>query len=48
MKVLVLGGTGMVGSHFMKSYKADGCEVWGLARNSASSRLGLIVSIPSR
>lgn len=42
MKVLVLGGTGMVGSHFMNSYKNDGAEVWGLARNSASSRMAAI------
>ncbi|MCR4892675.1 MAG: GDP-mannose 4,6-dehydratase [Lachnospiraceae bacterium] len=39
MKVLVLGGTGMVGSHFMKYYQEKGCEVWGLARNSAASRM---------
>ena len=42
MKVLVLGGTGMVGSHFMKSYREDGAEVYGVARNSASSRLSAI------
>ncbi len=42
MKVLVLGGTGMVGSHFMKSYKDEGAEVWGIARNSASSRMAAI------
>ena len=42
MKVLVLGGTGMVGSHFMKQYKQDGHEVYGVARNSASSRMSAI------
>lgn len=42
MKVLVLGGTGMVGSHFMKSYIDEGAEVYGLARNSASSRMAAI------
>ncbi len=42
MKVLVLGGTGMVGSHFMNSYREEGAEVWGLARNSASSRMEAI------
>ena len=39
MKVLVLGGTGMVGSHFMRKYKEDGHEVYGVARNSAASRM---------
>ncbi len=39
MRVLVLGGTGMVGSHFMNSYRNKGAQVWGLARNSASSRM---------
>jgi len=42
MKVLVTGGTGMVGSHFMNSFKNDGCEVYGIARNSASSRMAAI------
>lgn len=42
MKVLVLGGTGMVGSHFMNSYREDGAEVWGIARNSASSRMSAV------
>lgn len=42
MKVLVTGGTGMVGSHFMNSYKQDGAEVYGIARNSASSRLAAV------
>lgn len=42
MKVLVLGGTGMVGSHFMNSYKNEGAETYGLARNSASSRMAAI------
>lgn len=43
MKVLVLGGTGMVGSHFVKSYLDEGTnEVYSLARNSASSRMAAI------
>lgn len=42
MHVLVLGGTGMVGSHFMKSYMDEGTEVYGVARNSASSRMAAI------
>ena len=42
LKVLVLGGTGMVGSHFMKKYKDDGYDVYGVARNSASSRMAAI------
>lgn len=42
MKVLVTGGTGMVGSHFMNSFKADGAEVYGIARNSAASRMAAI------
>ena len=42
MKVLVLGGTGMVGSHFMNSYKKEGAETYGLARNSASSRMAAV------
>ena len=42
MKVFVTGGTGMVGSHFMNSFRKDGCEVWGCARNSASSRMDAI------
>ena len=29
MKILVLGGTGMVGSHFMNRYREEGAEVWG-------------------
>lgn len=42
MKILVLGGTGMVGSHFMNRYREEGAEVWGVARNSASSRMTAI------
>lgn len=36
--VLITGITGMVGQHFAKSFRADGYEVWGIARASASSR----------
>lgn len=39
MKVIVTGGTGMVGSQFMRSYLEEGNEVYGIARNSASSRM---------
>ncbi len=42
MKVLVTGGTGMVGSHFMKSFSDDKARVLGIARNSASSRMAAI------
>lgn len=42
MKVIVTGGTGMVGSHFMSSYLKEGAEVYGIARNSASSRMAAI------
>ena len=42
MKALVLGGTGMIGSHFMKSFKDDGYEVYGVARNSATSRMAAL------
>jgi len=42
LRVLVTGGTGMVGSHFMNSYKNDGYEVYGIARNSASSRMAAV------
>ncbi len=42
MKVIVTGGTGMVGSHFMNSFKASGAEVYGIARNSASSRMAAV------
>lgn len=42
MKVLVTGGTGMVGSHFMNSYREENVEVYGIARNSASSRLAAV------
>lgn len=42
MRVLVTGGTGMVGSHFMQSYTKDGAEVKGIARNSAASRMAAI------
>ena len=42
MRVLVTGGTGMVGSHFMRSYREDGAEVIGIARNSAASRMAAV------
>ena len=42
MKVLITGITGMVGTHFADIYRAAGAEVWGVARNSASSRMQAI------
>jgi GDP-4-dehydro-6-deoxy-D-mannose reductase len=39
MKILITGITGMVGSYFYKMYKEKGDEVYGIARNSASSRM---------
>ena len=42
MRVLITGGTGMVGSGFVKSYKQEGHEVWSIARYSASSRMSAI------
>ena len=32
----------IAGSHFMNRYKQDGAEVYGIARNSASSRLAAV------
>ncbi len=42
MKVLVLGGTGMVGSHFVNSYRSEGAEVLSVARNSSASRMAAV------
>lgn len=42
MRVLVLGGTGMIGSHFVNSYRNEGAEVWSFARNSSSSRMSAL------
>ena len=42
MKILVTGVTGMVGSHFAESYRKDGHEVYGIARNSAASRIAAV------
>ena len=39
MRVLVTGGTGMVGSHFMRMFREQGPQAWGIARYSASSRM---------
>ncbi|MDR2563599.1 MAG: GDP-mannose 4,6-dehydratase [Prevotellaceae bacterium] len=41
-KVLITGITGMVGSYFQLMYKDRGYEVYGIARNSASSRMEAI------
>ena len=42
MKALVLGGTGMVGSHFMKKFRDMKIDVYGIARNSASCRISAV------
>lgn len=42
MRALVLGGTGMVGSHFMKKFRDMKIDVYGIARNSASSRISAV------
>jgi GDP-4-dehydro-6-deoxy-D-mannose reductase len=39
MKVFITGITGMVGSEFARAYEAQGAEVFGIARNSAASRM---------
>jgi GDP-4-dehydro-6-deoxy-D-mannose reductase len=39
MKAFITGITGMIGSHFYKELSIRGYEVYGIARNSASSRL---------
>jgi GDP-4-dehydro-6-deoxy-D-mannose reductase len=39
MKVFITGITGMVGSEFARAYSARGAEVFGIARNSAASRM---------
>ena len=39
MKVLITGITGMVGGEFAKVYEKRGCEVVGIARNSAPARM---------
>ena len=40
--ILVTGGTGMVGSHFMRMFRQQGHNVWGIARYSASSRMSTL------
>lgn len=42
MKIVVLGGTGMVGSEFVRSFRKDNHECWAVARNSAASRLNAV------
>ena len=42
MKVVVLGGTGMIGSHFVNSYRTEGADVWSVSRNSSSSRMAVV------
>ena len=39
MKTLITGITGMIGTHVWAATKARGWPTWGIARNSASSRL---------
>ncbi|MDR1897755.1 MAG: GDP-mannose 4,6-dehydratase [Prevotellaceae bacterium] len=42
MRILITGITGMVGSYFYRMYKERGNEVYGIARNSASSRMEVV------
>lgn len=42
MKVFITGITGMVGAEFARAYAAQGAEVYGIARSSASSRMEAI------
>lgn len=42
MKVFITGITGMVGAEFARAYTARGAEVYGVARNSAASRMGAV------
>lgn len=42
MRVLITGITGMIGSHFARASREKGWETFGIARNSASSRLAAI------
>lgn len=42
MKALITGITGMIGSHFTNATRSKGWETFGVARNSASSRLAAI------
>lgn len=39
MRVLITGGTGMIGSQLVKSLLADGNQVWVLTRNPQAARL---------
>ena len=41
-RILVTGGTGMVGFHFMRMFREQGHNVWGIARYSASSRMSAL------
>jgi GDP-4-dehydro-6-deoxy-D-mannose reductase len=41
-KVLITGMTGMIGSHFVNACTSKGWETYGVARNSASSRLATL------
>ncbi len=39
MKTLITGVTGMIGSHFARTTRENGWSTFGIARNSASSRI---------
>jgi GDP-4-dehydro-6-deoxy-D-mannose reductase len=43
-KALITGITGMIGSEFSKRLLDEGYDVWGIARNSAESRLNALQS----
>ncbi len=42
MKTLITGITGMIGSHIARATRTRGWETWGIARDSASSRLAAL------
>ncbi|MEW6055142.1 MAG: GDP-mannose 4,6-dehydratase [Bdellovibrionota bacterium] len=42
MRTLITGITGMIGSHFANATRSKGWSTFGLARNSASSRLAAV------
>jgi len=39
MRILIVGGTGMIGTALTKSFLADGHQVWVLTRNPGKARL---------
>ena len=39
MRILIAGGTGMIGTALTESFLADGHQVWVLTRNPTKGRL---------